>query len=747
MSEKVQTIDEFKKDDQAEKAKTIKDVLDVAQTYINNPESLTLIKKAYDIADECHKGQFRKSGEPYVQHPIEVAYILAQLHTGPSTIAAGLVHDVIEDTDMTEEKMAELLGKDVSSIVDGVTKISKLKYMTKDKALAHDHQKILLAMSKDIRVVLVKLVDRLHNMRTLQYHNDQEKQMRIAKETLDLYAPLAHRLGMYRIKAELEDLSLKYLSKTEYDEIAAAIVERKSEREDDIAMMIELIKKMLDSHNIKDYDIRGRIKNIYSIYKKIVSKNKTMDDIYDLLALRVIVNSIEECYQVLGLIHGEWTPLPRRFKDYIAVPKSNMYQSLHTTVVGPNGKIFEIQIRTYEMDTIAEYGVAAHWAYKEGAEYVPEKEQIEISKKLKWYKDLSSYVEMSSDKDPLDNIIEDIFDANVYVFTPKGDVIDLPAGSMPLDFAYRIHSRVGDTTVGAIVNGKIVPLSYKLKTGDVVEIKTNKNISGPTKDWLKHAKTSHARHKIKAFINKQKRDEFVLRGQNEFEKYAKQFGYNVSQLDDKKVKELFERNNISSLEDLYYEIGCSNYSPQVVLNRILGINDIKFDDEQMLEQYSEENAYRRVSHAKNNAYGVIVEGLDKPHIKLANCCQPVYGDKIYGYISKGYGIIVHREGCPNMLNDESERYIEVNWEKDFSGYEYDTTLKIHAIDKRNLVAEMINAVNATKVTITSVTSTKDKSGQNITKFKLKVKNIDELNHVILLLGKISEIYDIERYFK
>ena len=483
------------------KPNTIEDVIELAKTYLHEEKNLKLIEKAYMVAKEKHEGQIRKSGEPYIQHPLEVAYILTTIHAGPSTIAAGLLHDVLEDTDMTKEEMAEEFNKDVAEIVDGVTKISKLKYMTKEKALAHNHEKLLLAMAKDIRVVLVKIADRLHNMRTIQFH-DPVKQKRISQETLDLYAPLAHRLGMYRIKAELEDLSFKAIEEEEYRKIASEIVSRKAEREEDIDAMMKLLEEQLASHNLHDYEIKGRIKNIYSVYKKIVNKGKKLDDIFDLLALRVIVSSVEECYRVLGLIHSVWTPLPMRFKDYIAVPKPNMYQSLHTTIVGANGKIYEIQIRTYEMDRIAELGIAAHWAYKENAGYSPEKEQLEITNKLKWYKDLTTYVVNSDHEDPLDSIIEDIFSANVYIFTPKGDVYDFPAGAMPLDFAYRIHSDIGNKTVGAIVNGKIVPLSYKLKTGDVVEIKTSKTCAGPTNAWIKLAKTSHARTKIKGFINK-----------------------------------------------------------------------------------------------------------------------------------------------------------------------------------------------------------------------------------------------------
>lgn len=727
-----------------ESVKTIEDIIKIAKEYLHE-DNLAFIRKGYEIAEKMHEGQLRKSGEAYVQHPLEVAYVLAELHSGPSTIVAALVHDVLEDTEMSKEDMIKELGEDVANIVDGVTKISKLKYLTKDKVLAQNHQKILLAMAKDIRVVLVKLVDRLHNMRTLQYHDNVEKQKRISKETLDLYAPLAHRLGMYRIKAELEDLSLKYLYPENYYEISNRLKEKKSEREDDILLMQKNIESYLKENNVTGYEIKGRIKNIYSIYKKVVTKNKTLDDIYDFLALRVIVNTVEDCYRVLGIIHGRWTPLPMRFKDYIAVPKTNLYQSLHTTIVGENGKIFEIQIRTYDMDKTAEIGVAAHWAYKENAGYSPEKEQLEITNKLKWYKNLSTYVDVSSDIDPLDNIIEDIFSANVYIFTPNGDVIDLPSGSMPLDFAYRIHTHIGNTTVGAIVNGKIVPLSYKLKTGDVVAIKTNKNVT-PTKEWLKHAKTSGARQKINSFINKQKRDELIALGSSEFEKYAKTTPYNPNQLDDETVKKHFGKNNINTVEDLMYDIGRGFLTPQTICNRLLGITDVKLTDELALKQYGENNQKSQIRKV-TNAYGIIVEGLDKAQLRLGNCCQPIYGDNVYGYITKGNGIVVHREGCPNISKSEEERYIKISWDPEFQGRVFDATLKISAIDKKNILADFVNSVNSTKANIVSVSSSKNKSGECITKFKLQVANLDDLNHVILSIGKISEVYNIERVFK
>lgn len=728
-----------------EKPKTINDLLTAAGEYLHEEKHIDIIKKAYEVAASKHEGQFRKSGDPYVQHPLEVAYILATLHTSPSTICAGLLHDVLEDTDMTKDEMASMFGTDVADIVDGVTKISKLKYMTKEKALAHNHEKLLLAMAKDIRVILVKLVDRLHNMRTIEYQ-DPEKQKRIAKETLDLYAPLAHRLGMYRIKAELEDTSFKVLYPDEYATITKAVGEKKVEREEDIHQMSEQINQLLETHHIKNYELKGRIKNIYSIYKKTITKNKTLDDIFDLLALRIIVPSIEECYHVLGIIHSTWTPIPMRFKDYIAVPKPNLYQSLHTTVVGIKGKIFEIQIRTFEMDTIAEIGIAAHWAYKENSGYNPEKEQLEITNKLKWYKDLTTYVENSETEDPLDSIIEDIFSANVYVFTPRGDVLDFPAGSMPLDFAYRIHTDIGNKTVGAIVNGKIVPLSYKLKTGDVVEIKTNKSCLGPTNAWLKNVKTNHARQKIKGIINKRQRDELVDKGKQEFEKAAKTLDYNPNDLDDKTVQNFFAFRSCMTTEDLYWEIGKGVISPLGAINRICGITDVKIDEATLMEQYSEKSSENRTYRA-HNGYGIIVDGLERAQIKLGNCCQPVYGDKIYGYISKGNGIIVHREGCPNIQKSDKERFIDIYWDKDFTGRIFDVTLKISSLDKRNGVADMINALNATNVAIASVTSTKTKLGECITKFKLQVANLDDLNHAIVNLNKISEIYNIERVFK
>ncbi len=731
-----------------EQAKTIQDIIERARQYIRNEKSIQLILDAYEVAKQQHEGQFRKSNDPYIQHPIEVAYMLAELHTSPVTIASGLLHDVLEDTNMTKEELATRFNEDVANIVDGVTKIGQLKYMTKEKALARSHQKILLAMAKDIRVVLVKLVDRVHNMRTLE-HLPPDKQRKIAQETLDLYAPLAHRLGMYRLKAELEDLSFKYLEPEIYEDLKYKITQQKASHEEDIRRMIEKISDILDKNNVPNYNIKGRIKNIYSVYKKMQQKNIDFNEIYDLMALRVLVNSVEECYRVLGLVHSQFTPLPKRFKDYIAMPKPNLYQSLHTTIVGLYGKVFEIQIRTYEMDEVAEFGIAAHWAYKEeNKNYTPEKEQLEIAAKLKWYKDLLTYAEISEseDNDPLENIKEDIFSANVYVFTPNGDVLDFPAGATPLDFAYRIHTEVGNKTVGAIVNNRIVPLTYQLKTGDVVEIKTSKNATGPNESWLKIVRTTHARHKIKTILNRRRRDMLVSKGKEDFERQLKIENVVLEEFDDKIVSEKFGKSGINTIEDLYFEIGKNTFSAKTAINRLTGRND-KFDEETLLKHYSEENI-KKPERRSHNEYGIIVEGLDKTNIKLASCCHPVMGDNIIGYVSKGYGIVVHRLECLNVKrNVNNERFIEVIWDRDFNKKVYESLFRIISFDRKNIVAEIINVINSTSATILSISSGQNRDGELVTKVKVTVSNVEELNNVFANLQKISDVYRIERILR
>ena len=725
---------------------TIEKVLDVAKTYLHNEKNIDMIYRAYVLAEEKHRGQFRKSGDPYIQHPLEVAYMLAELHTSPATVTAGLLHDLIEDTDVDRAMIQSQFGVDVYNIVDGVTKISKLKYMTKEKALAKSHQKILLAMAKDIRVVLVKLIDRVHNMRTLEFQLP-EKQKIIAKETLDLYAPLAHRMGMYRLKAEMEDISFQYLNPEKYLELYTMINEQRRAREEDINRMKNRIEEILIASHINQYEIRGRVKNIYGVSKKMDQKNLDFEQIYDLLALRILVPTIENCYHALGLMHGEWTPIPKRFKDYIATPKPNLYQSLHTTVVGLNGKIYEIQIRTYEMDEIAEFGIAAHWAYKEDKKgYTPESEQLEVAGKLKWYKELLTYAELGEqeDNDPLETIREDIFSANVYVFTPKGDVMDFPNGSTPLDFAYRIHTEVGNHTIGAIINNKIVPLTYKLKTGDVIEIKTSKNFNGPNEAWLKIVKTSHAKHKIISILNRQKRDEMIEKGKEDFSNALKAENSTLK-CTDRMIADQFEKYSINNLDDFYYELGKGSLSLHGALNRLLG--KIVLDEESLIKQYNQEPDKRANAHRTLNEYGIIIDGLDKARIHLANCCHPVMGDNVIGYVSKGSGIIVHRLECHNTHHSAEERHIEVIWDEEFDTKAYDSLINVLSYDRKNIVAEIINTLNSASVIITAISSGKNKDGDLLTKIKILVKNVGMLNNAIVNLYKISDIYDIERVIK
>lgn len=726
---------------------TKEDLFLKVKEYLHNEKNQEFVKKAYFFAEECHEGQFRKSGDPYIQHPLEVAYLLASLHCSPVTLAAGLLHDVLEDTPTSKEEMIAEFGEDTYSIVEGVTKIGKLKYMTKEKALARTHQKMLLAMAKDIRVVLVKLLDRVHNMRTLQYQ-PIEKQMRIAQETLDLYAPLAHRLGMYRIKAELEDLAFKYLHHDQYEYITNEITNQREAREEDIDQMKSLIKDILDKTHLEKYEIKGRIKNIFSINKKMENKDLNLDQIFDLMALRVIVPSVADCYMVLGLIHANWHPLPGRFKDYIATPKPNFYQSLHTTILGFQGKIFEVQIRTYEMDNVAENGIAAHYSYKEeNSSYTPQKEQAEITTRLKWYKDLLSYVETENDSgedDPLNNIKEDIFSANVYVFTPKGDVLDFPNGSTPLDFAYRVHTEVGNHTVGALVNNRIVPLTYHLKTGDVIEIKTNKSFNGPNEAWLKFVKTSHAKAKIMAILNRRKRDELVEKGKEEFEKTIKSMQMTLK-LDDKMCKEHYSKAQIFNMDDFYFNVGKGIISPLAAANKFLGINE-KNNEDAILRYY--ENNEHVHEHRHVSETGVYVEGLPKAQIRLASCCHPVLGDDIIGYVSKGNGIIVHRFECHNIKNSQEERFIDVYWDLPKEGKTYETTLSIVSFDRRNVVADIINVLNSIdNIYIVSISSSVDKSKDLVTKVKIKVNNKDTIQNAITNLNKISDVYRIERVIK
>lgn len=707
--------------------------------YLSKPSHLSDIRRAFDYANEKHRGQFRKSGEPYIVHPRDVAITLATYRVDPNTIISGLLHDIIEDTDTTYDDVKEAFGEEVADIVEGLTKLHLLHYKgSKASQQVKNHQKMVLAMAKDIRVIFVKLADRLNNMRTLSYLDD-EQQTRISRETLDIFAPIAHRLGMYRIKAELEDLSFKYLYSDEYLSIARLLSDKKSTREIDVYNMQEDIKALLTKENFK-FEIKGRIKNIHSVYYKMKNKHIDFEEVNDLLALRIIVDSISDCYRAIGIVHSRFIPVPGRFKDYVAMPKPNMYQSLHTTVVN-RGKIFEIQIRTKEMNEIAEKGVAAHWAYKENLSAASNRKNIEdiVSSKLRWYSELIRYTEESdSDEEILNIFTDDILNANVYVFTPKGDIIDLPQGATPLDFAFRIHTKVGEKTVGAIVNGKIRPLDYMLKTGDIAEIKTSKSSVGPNENWLKIAKTSNARSKIKNFLNKQRREFLVERGKEELDReiIVKRVEINLT---DKLVEETFTSRGIKTIEDLYFEIGKNVVSAIGAANLLTGKEELT--DEDLLEKINKpEHEQRRYVHSDIN---IIVEGLDKPSVRLANCCNPVLGDKIIGFVSRNSGIVVHRVDCNNVETFEKERLIDVYWGNNTT-VKYTSNLKILVLNRDNVLAEIVHSATASKAKILKVSAQSNNLKEGIIKMKIQIGSLIELENTIANIQKIKGIYSIER---
>ena len=722
-------------------ATTYEELEKIFSTYIKRKESVDLIHKAWLKADGLHKGQMRKSGEPYIIHPLNVACILAELHVGPATICAGLLHDVVEDTAATKEELAKEFGDDIAEIVDGVTKVGQLKFASLEQKQAENHQHMLLAMAKDIRVIVVKLADRLHNIRTLNAL-PTEKQVRIAKETLEIYAPLAHKIGMFRIKAELEDTSLRYVDNEMYNKILTQIKNDSSARMSNVDHTIEEIKKVIGENGLTNYQIKGRIKNIYSIYKKMVNQKKDFKDIYDILAIRVIVKTVGECYQVLGLIHANYTPVPKRFKDYIAVPKPNMYQSLHTTVISNDGFTFEVQIRTEEMDRIAEYGIAAHWAYKENVEYSKEREQFEIAQTLKWYGDLLKFSEEEKSgnaEEYVETVKEDLLNTTVYVYTPTGEVVDLPKGATPLDFAYKIHTNIGNKTVGAMVNNHIVPLDYELQTGDIISIKTNKNSFGPSENWLKIAKTTHARHKIKSFLNKQNHDILLANGKQMVEE---EFRNNklTPELDNDFAIKSFAKNNIQSLDDMYLEVAKSNLSPKTVVAKYLGTNDAAKLAEEALSRQIERS--QRIL-TTNSETGVVVEGLTNPQLKLGSCCNPIPGDEIVGYVTKGNGIAIHHLGCKNISNFQKERLIPLKWATN-PGRKYPVSIKIEATSSMNLLVEVMNTVSASGMSILAINANQLTNLETVVKLKVMTDSLISLEKMILNLKKIKYIYNIER---
>ena len=718
------------------------DLFNKVTTYIHNETDLKRIYEAYEFADEKHKGQMRKSGDPYITHPLHVAIILAELHVGPDTIIAGLLHDVVEDTNVILDEISKKFGSDVAGMVDGVTKLTMMKFTSLEEKQAENQQKMLLAMGKDIRVIVVKLADRLHNIRTIDAQNP-EKRARICKETLEIYAPLAHRLGMFKIKAELEDRSLRYTDPDMFKKIEEDISKTNSARLENIDHIIDEIKAYLKDEKVVPIEIKGRVKNIYSIYKKMINQHKEFEDIYDVLAIRIIVDTIDNCYRVLGLIHAKYTPVPKRFKDYIAVPKPNMYQSLHTTVISSGGLTFEVQIRTKDMDNVAELGIAAHWAYKENVTYSKEKEQFEIASKLKWYAELLKFNEEDKDdSDPktfVDSIRKDILTTSVYVYTPTGDVIDLPKGATPLDLAYKIHTELGNTMIGALVNKRIVPLDYELQNGDIVSIRTNKNSQGPSASWLKIAKTTHARHKIKSFLNKQNKDILLESGKRQLEEeFQNQRIYNYDLKDDF-VNKTFGKNNINTLNELYIELGKGTLSEKTVVNKYLG--EVKKDRETIIQQ-SIAKFNRNQKHISET--GVIVEGLSNPQIKLAVCCNPVPGDPIVGYITKGSGIVVHHANCKNLVNLAKERLINLLWDNNITR-KYPVALKINASNNMQLLGDVMTTLSSLNINVSSLNVKNNiNTLETIIKIKIIVLNLADLNNVIANLKKISAIHEITR---
>jgi GTP diphosphokinase / guanosine-3',5'-bis(diphosphate) 3'-diphosphatase len=722
---------------------TADQVIDKTRKYLNS-EHVELVKKAYEFAKHAHRDQYRKSGEPYIIHPIQVAGILADLEMDPATVAAGFLHDVVEDTDVSLKDIEEAFNSEVAMLVDGVTKLGKIKYKSQEEQQAENHRKMFVAMAQDIRVILIKLADRLHNMRTLK-HLPLEKQRRIANETLEIFAPLAHRLGISKIKWELEDTALRYLNPQQYYRIVNLMKKKRAEREQYLEEVIQEVRERLNEVSIKG-EISGRPKHIYSIYRKMVMQNKQFNEIYDLLAVRIIVNSIKDCYAVLGIIHTCWKPMPGRFKDYIAMPKPNMYQSLHTTVIGPKGEPLEVQIRTFEMHQIAEFGIAAHWAYKEGKSVKPNS----FEEKLSWFREILEWQnDMTNAEEFMETLKMDLFSDMVFVFTPKGDVIELPSGSVPIDFAYRIHSEIGNKTIGAKVNGKMVPLDYKLKTGDIVEILTSKHSYGPSQDWLKLAQTSHAKNKIRQFFKKQRREENIEKGKELVEKEIRNLDFDVKEvLTPENVKRVAEKFNFSNEEDMYAAVGYNGITAAQIAHRLTDKWRKQRDLEEQQKKLKEAvHEVKSVSPSKKRDYGVQIQGVDNLLIRLSRCCNPVPGDEIIGFITKGRGVSVHRADCPNISSEEmADRLISVEWESDAkANREYNVEIEIFGFDRRGLLNEVLQAVNETKTDISAVSGRSDHRNKIATiHMAISIHNLSHLQKVVERIKQIPDIYSVQR---
>ncbi|WP_027339705.1 RelA/SpoT family protein [Halonatronum saccharophilum] len=709
-------------------------LLEDIKSYTKDPD-LDLIKRAYYFAKEAHQGQFRVSGEPFVIHPLEVAKIMARLELDVISISAALLHDVVEDTPVTTEELREEFGPEIELLVNGVTKLSKIDFKSKEEHQAESLRKMFIAMAKDIRVILIKLSDRLHNMKTLKFL-PKKKQIAKATETLEIYAPLAHRLGISHLKWELEDLCFRYLEEDKYYELAKKIAKNRSQREAYIDKVISSLQGKIVDAEISA-DIYGRPKHLYSIYQKMIKQDKDFSEIYDLTAIRVIVSSVKECYQVLGIIHELWSPMPGRIKDYVAMPKSNMYQSLHTTVIGPKGEPLEIQIRTWEMHRTAEYGIAAHWRYKEG-----NKKEEDFQRKISWLRQLLEWQKDLNDaKEFMETLKIDLFEDEVFVFTPKGDVISLPSEATPVDFAYNIHTDIGHTCVGAKVNSKMVPIEYRLQNGDIVEILTTSN-SGPSRDWLNFVKTSRAKSKIKRWFKEQRKEETSIKGKEMLESRLKKDGINLKESEkQKKLEEIAKRLGVSDVESLYAGIGYNKFSVSQVVKRLIPPKK-KDSPEYELTKLKKKRNVRR--NAPNK--GIKVKGLDGLLVKISKCCNPVPGDEVSGYITRGRGVSVHRSDCPNLQNlveTEEERIVEVDWYVN-QQTSYEVELKIEALNKRSLLNDLTTVVSEAKVNITSINARTTKNRLANINVSLEISSLAHMNDIIKKLEDIDGVLRVDR---
>ena len=707
---------------------------------------IKLIQKAYEYAKAKHGDQLRKSGEPYIIHPVQVAYTLAELGLDEDTICAALLHDVLEDTNTSYEDLEKEFNEEVAYMVDGVTKLSKLQYASVEEQQVENYRKMFLAMGKDIRVILIKLADRLHNMRTLKFLS-RDRQIANAKETMELYAPLANRLGVYSLKWELEDLSFKYLYPEDFREIVEGIDKKREERLKFIDQIMEQIKAELKKQKI-EAEVTGRAKHFYSIYRKMKRDNVTLDQIYDLFALRIIVNSVKDCYASLGVVHDLYNPMPGRFKDYIAVPKPNMYQSLHTTLIGPKGTPFEVQIRTWDMHRVAEFGIAAHWAYKESSFLSGKKANVKVEEdKLAWVREtLEWQSEMQNPEEFMQTLKKELFEDEVYIFTPKGAIKVLPKGSTPIDFAYQIHEQIGHHMVGCKINSKMMPIVTKLKNGDIVEIITSDQSKGPSRDWLKFVKSSRARNKILAWFKKNQREENIEKGKDLIEKELKKIGVKHDDLFKTEfIQAALNRYKFTSLEDMYSSVGFGSITPNKVIARMLEEYRKQHKEDDLVEKTLEALAKEKVNKAKPSQNGIIVKGIDNCLVKLSKCCNPVPGDEIIGYITRGRGVSVHRTDCVNAKNllSEGNRIIDVYW-NDNKKTTYSVDIEVYANDRKGLLADIIKVLGDNKCTIMAVTSRATREKIAITELTIEVENIEKLNCVLKALRKIDSVYEVKR---